>query len=305
MAYQLEQVNAAVRRDPAAYMAQCDQIFHHKVAHAADHIQRNLPRSPVVLLSGPSGSGKTTTAGMVEQELEKRGISTHTISLDDYYTDPDPVSAPRTPEGALDFESPLLLDIPLLDDHFTRLAKGEEVTVPHFDFTRRQRDGRKGRALRLQPNEVAIFEGIHALNPQITGKHPEATRMYISTQSNVMDHTRVCFKRTWLRLVRRTVRDYNFRGTGVEDTLEMWANVCRGERQYITPYRRTAHIRLDTTLPYEVSVMAQYARPMLSALPAHILKAHELDAVLRAFDQFAPIRPDTIPPASLLHEFIG
>ena len=306
MPYRLDQINQAVRQDPAAFMAAGDAAFHEKVCRAADLIQSHRDKSPVVLLSGPSGSGKTTTAGMINAELERRGIHTHTISMDDYFLTPDPNTAPRTPDGEMDFESPLMLDLALLDDHFSRLARGEEILVPHFEFARRMRNDSKGTPLRLGPDEVAIFEGIHALNTTITGKHPEATRLYISARSDVVDgEGKVCFKGTWMRLTRRAVRDYNFRGTDVKGTLDMWANVRRGEKLYISPYKQPAHMLFDSSLPYEVSVMACYARPLLAAVPEENQRRHELLELIASFDLFEPIDPATVPAASLLHEFIG
>ena len=306
MPYRLDQINQAVRQDPAAFMAAGDAAFHEKVCRAADLIQSHRDKRPVVLLSGPSGSGKTTTAGMINAELERRGIHTHTISMDDYFLTPDPNTAPRTPDGEMDFESPLMLDLALLDDHFSRLARGEEILLPHFEFARRMRNDSKGTPLRLGPDEVAIFEGIHALNTTITGKHPEATRLYISARSDVVDgEGKVCFKGTWMRLTRRAVRDYNFRGTDVKGTLDMWANVRRGEKLYISPYKQTAHMLFDSSLPYEVSVMACYARPLLAAVPEENQRRHELLELIASFDLFEPIDPATVPAASLLHEFIG
>ena len=306
MPYRLDQINQAVRQDPAAFMAAGDAAFHEKVCRAADLIQSHRDKSPVVLLSGPSGSGKTTTAGMINAELERRGIHTHTISMDDYFLTPDPSTAPRTPDGEMDFESPLMLDLALLDDHFSRLARGEEILVPHFEFARRMRNDSQGTPLRLGPDEVAIFEGIHALNTTITGEHPEATRLYISARSDVVDgEGKVCFKGTWMRLTRRAVRDYNFRGTDVKGTLDMWANVRRGEKLYISPYKQTAHMLFDSSLPYEVSVMACYARPLLAAVPEENQRRHELLELIASFDRFEPIDPATVPAASLLHEFIG
>lgn len=305
MAYQLKEINEAVRRDPVGFMEESDALFYGKVAAAAQCILDNMARSPVVLLSGPSGSGKTTTAGMIERELVRRGVRTHTISMDDYFVAPDPLTAPRTPEGEIDLESPRMMDLALLDEHFTRLAEGKEILIPRFEFARKMRNDSKGKPLRLGKDEVAIFEGIHALNTDLTARHPEAARLYISARSDVEEEGRVVFKRTWMRLTRRAVRDYNFRGTDIMGTLDLWANVRRGEKLYISPYKNTAHLMFDSSLPYEVSVMANYARPMLAAVPEENQRRHELLDLVSAFERFEPIDPATVPPDSLLHEFIG
>ncbi|MEG1858034.1 MAG: adenylyl-sulfate kinase, partial [Pseudoflavonifractor sp.] len=173
MAYALEEINARVRADPKEYLAECDANYHSSIAAAAEHILSRMAESPIVLLSGPSGSGKTTTALKLEEELRRRGVSTHTVSMDNYFITMDPKTAPRTPEGTLDLESPHCLDMALLDESFSKLARGEEILIPHFEFARQMRNDALGVPLRLQKNELAIFEGIHALNDDIAGRHPE------------------------------------------------------------------------------------------------------------------------------------
>ncbi len=306
MAYRLTEINAAVRRDPVGFMEACDQGYQDKIARAAEQICANLKKSPVVLLSGPSGSGKTTTAEKLSQELERRGVRTHPVSMDDYFVTQDPAVLPRTPDGAIDYESPEMMDLKLLDQHFEKLTRGEWILVPRFEFARQMRNDSRGTPLKLGRDEVAIFEGIHALNTQLTSRHPDATRLYISARSDVVDEQdRVVFKRTWLRLTRRAVRDYNFRGTDVSGTLDMWTNVRRGEKLYISPYRDTAHIKFDTALAYEASVMASYAKPLMAAVPQENQRRGELLELVRALDRFQPIDPALVPPDSLLHEFIG
>ncbi|MBO5079165.1 MAG: ATP-binding cassette domain-containing protein, partial [Oscillospiraceae bacterium] len=177
-------------------------------------VLKNVTRAPALLKKG------------TPEELEKRGIETHTVSMDNYFRTLNRKTAPRTPEGDIDFESPLCMDMELLDDHFTRLTAGEEVLVPHFEFARQMR-GHRTTPLQLGKNEVAIFEGIHALNDDIAGRHPEATKLYISARSDILEGDALRFKGTWMRLTRRAVRDHNFRGTGVAETLDMWANVRR------------------------------------------------------------------------------
>ncbi len=304
MAYQLQEINDAVRRDPVGFMEECDRQYERKVACAADVICGNLCRSPVVLLSGPSGSGKTTTAHKIRQELERRGIGSHTISMDDYFVGRTLQDPPLTPEGTPDHESPQMMNLALLDDHFARLTRGEEIVIPRFEFAS-QTSHAHGRTLRLGRDEVAIFEGIHALNTQLTARHPEATRLYISARSNVLEGEELRFKGTWMRLTRRTVRDFHFRGTDAAGTLDMWANVRRGEKLYISPYKNTAHYLFDSSLPYEVSVMVNCARPIMTVVPEENRRYHELLELVDAFRHFEPIDPAAVPAGSLLHEFIG
>ena len=241
MAYQLQEINRSIRADVAEFLAECDQSYAQRVSLAADRILGNLDKSPIVLLSGPSGSGKTTTAMKIAEELSRRGVNSHAVAMDNYFKDVDPKTAPRTPEGELDYESPLCLDMDLLDRHFAALARREPIMIPRFEFARQMRNDRLGEPLRLKKNEVAIFEGIHALNDECAGRNPDATCLYISARSNVLEGEDLRFKGTWMRLTRRAVRDYNFRGTGVAETMDMWANVRRGEKLYISPFKHRAN----------------------------------------------------------------
>ena len=308
MAYQLSEILERTRQDPAEFLAECDAAYQQRLETAADAIASRLEASPVVLLSGPSGSGKTTTAMKLEQALERRGINSHTVSMDNYFKSMDRASAPRTPEGDIDYESPLLLDMELLDDTFTRLARGEEVIVPKFEFARQMRNPVKGRPLRLGKNEIAIFEGIHALNDDIAGRHPEATGMYISARSNILEGEALRFKGTWMRITRRAVRDYNFRGTDLLETLLMWYNVRRGEKTYISPFKSRAHVIIDSSLRYEVPVFAHYAdalRAAVEQVPEDNPRCREFHDLVDAFRWFEPIDPALVAPDSLIREFIG
>ena len=305
MAYQLQEINKRIQRDVAEFMAECDTNYAQRVSLAADKILANLTNSPIVLLSGPSGSGKTTTAMKIAEELQRRGVNTHAVAMDNYFKTLNRKTAPRTPEGDIDYESPLCMDMDLLDRHFTALSKGEEILIPKFEFARQMRNDSMGRPLRLGKNEIAIFEGIHALNDDISGRHPEATKLYISARSNVNDGAELRFKGTWMRLTRRAVRDYNFRGTDVAETLDMWINVRRGEKLYISPFKNRADVIFDSSLPYEVSVMKNYALPLLKAVPEENARRAELLELIDAFQYFEPIDPALVAKDSLLREFIG
>lgn len=305
MAYQIQEINKRIETDVEEFLAQCDENYALRVSLAADKILSNLEQSPIVLLSGPSGSGKTTTALKIAEELRRRGVNSHAVAMDNYFNTINRRTAPRTPEGDIDYESPLCLDMDLLDKHFTALSKGEEIQIPKYEFVRQMRNDSLSTPLRLGKNEIAIFEGIHALNDDIAGRHPEATKLYISARSNVNDGAELRFKGTWMRLTRRAVRDFNFRGTGVADTLEMWHNVRRGEKLYISPFKNKADIIFDSSLPYEVSVMRNYALPILQAVPEENARRSELLDLIKAFEWFHPIDPSLVAKDSLLREFIG
>ena len=305
MAYQLQEINKRIRSDVKEFLAECDRSYAQRVSLAADRILSNLEHSPIVLLSGPSGSGKTTTAMKIAEELQRRGVNSHAVAMDNYFKTMNRRTAPRTPEGDIDYESPLCMDMDLLDAHFSALSKGEEIMIPRFEFARQMRNDSLGTPLRLEKNEIAIFEGIHALNDDIAGRHPEATKLYISARSNVNEGSVLRFKGTWMRLTRRAVRDYNFRGTGVDETLEMWANVRRGEKLYISPFKNRADIIFDSSLPYEVSVMRNYAVPLLQSVPEENERHDELLELIRAFEWFEPVDPALVAKDSLIREFIG
>ena len=305
MAYQLSEINRRIQSDVEEFIAECDANYAQRISLAADKILSNLDKSPVVLLSGPSGSGKTTTALKIAEELRRRGVNSHAVAMDDYFVTLNPKTAPRTPEGDIDYESPLCLDMDLLDRHFTDLREGREILIPRYEFSRQMRNDAAGTPLALGKNEVAIFEGIHALNDDIAGRHPEATKLYISARSNVNEGAVLRFKGTWMRLTRRCVRDFNFRGTDIAETLEMWPNVRRGEKLYISPFKNRADIIFDSSLPYEVSVMRNYALPLFSSVPEENPRREELETLSAAFEYFEPIDPALVPKSSLLREFIG
>lgn len=305
MAYQLQEINKRIKSDVKEFLAECDQSYAQRVSLAADKILSNLERSPIVLLSGPSGSGKTTTALKIAEELRRRGVNSHAVAMDNYFKTLDRRTAPRTPEGDIDYESPLCMDMDLLDEHFTALSAGQAIVIPKFEFARQMRNDAAGVPLQLGKNEIAIFEGIHALNDDIAGRHPEATKLYISARSNVNEGAELRFKGTWMRLTRRTVRDYQFRGTDAAQTLDMWANVRRGEKLYISPFKNRADIIFDSSLPYEVSVMRNFAPPILKSVPEENERYEEIMDLMAAFEHFEPIDPELVAKDALLREFIG
>ena len=304
MAYDLTNVNFRTVTDKLGFMAECDQGYKDKVAKAADLIADNRKNSPIVLLSGPSGSGKTTTSMNIAEELKRRGISTHYVAMDDYFKTVD-ASSPRTESGELDLESPLCVDMELMREHFEKLEKGERIFVPRYEFSRRMRDSGFSKSIQLGKDEIVIFEGIHALNGMIADYFPEAFKLYISARSDVEFNGEIMFKRTWFRLMRRMVRDYKFRGSPPAETMSMWANVRRGEKLYISPYKDKANYQFDTSLAYEPAVYVNMATELFMSIPEGIERFDELKTILPALQMFGEIDEADVAADALIREFIG
>ena len=306
MAYMLSEINQAVRSDPRAFVEEGDAAYAKKIENAAKKIAGHMGESRIVLLSGPSGSGKTTTSKKIQAQLEKMGVRAHAVSMDNYFQTVDPETAPRNREGLIDYESPFCLDMNLLNRHFKMLDRGETIHIPKFDFARQMRSAVHSNPLKLGKDEIAIFEGIHALNDIITGKNPNAMKLYISARSNVVDDTgAVVFKGTWLRLARRMVRDAKFRAWEPHVTMKMWSNVRRGEKLYISPFKDNADIQFDSSLPYEVGVLKSYVLPFCEQLTPEIERYEEIGHLLEAYPKFETLGEGYVAPDSLIREFIG
>lgn len=305
MAYKLEEINYRTVADPKGFIEECDETYRKRVEKAADLIIENQKKSPIVLLSGPSGSGKTTTAMKISEELERRGVRAHYVGMDDYFKTVDPQTAPRTPEGEIDLESPLCLDMELLNEHFNMLSEGKRIFVPKYEFSRQMRILEPSKSIKLSKDEIVVFEGIHALNDMITERQPDAFKLYISARSNVEFNGQKVFKGTWFRLVRRTVRDYNFRGADPDLTISMWANVRRGEIANISPFKDKANYQFDSSFPYELAVMNKTASKLFSSVPEGIGRYEELRQVWPALQLFGEIDEELVAPDALIREFIG
>jgi len=305
--YYIDIVNKKAAEDPEGFSRECEAVFNRKVAETAAMIaeQTEAAGSHVVLLSGPSGSGKTTTAQKIRDALNRIGVHAHTISLDKYFVTPDPETSPHTEDGEYDRESPYCLDLKLLNEHFHALERGEEVLIPHFDFAVQARDPNVTMPLKLGKNELVIFEGIHALNDLVADEHPGAFKLYISARSDVKNYGRLCFKKTWTRLMRRVVRDELFRGTGVAETLKIWANVRHGEKMYISPFKYKADVLFDSSMEYEVPVLKQFALKAFREVPDGIERLDELRALLPSLLEFEEVDASFVPKDSILREFIG
>ena len=305
--YYIDIINKRAAGDPVGYAHECEAIFDRKVDESAATIAERVEAANcrVVLLSGPSGSGKTTTSHKICDALERIGVHAITVSMDEYFITPSSENYPRTDDGELDLESPFALDLDLLNEHFTKLNIGEEICVPHFDFEKQARSASGTMTLKLQRDEVVIYEGIHALNDMLADNHPNAFKLYISARSDIMHYGKLCFKRTWTRLLRRVVRDELFRGFGAAATLSLWAIVRDGEKKYISPFKYKADLLFDSSMGYEVPVMKNFALKALSNVPDGTDRLEELRMLLPCLLEFQDVDASCVPPSSILREFIG
>lgn len=299
MEHGIGSILAELESDPVRYAAECERRYEAQITEAAKRIYELRDKRPIVLLAGPSGSGKTTTAIKLTHALNDLGIGSVSVSMDGYFIDYDPTTAPRTPDGSRDLESPLCLDLELMGKQFRELTEGKEVIIPHFDFAKERRSTEKFTPLRLGKNEVAIFEGINALNDVVTEfRGVFSFKLYVSVVSNIVDDGKVIYSSQTARLLRRIIRDYNYRAASPEYTLFLWKNVLRGEKLYIEPNRCKADFEIDTFLPYETAVIRKHAMPLIADIP-------ELGDVWLQLSRFPEADDGIIKSDSLLREFIG
>ena len=301
----LNKINDLARNDPRALIAMGEAEYAEKITAAAMFIRANADRKPIVLLSGPSGSGKTTTSKLLQRRLHQLGINTHTISMDDYFTTRTEENSPRDEDGKIDLESPLCLDIPLFKAHLTALSEGQEVKIPSFDFPNQCRSD-EVHPLQVGKDEVAIIEGIHALNDMVTGDvSMRATKLYVSVASALYEENREVFGSKSFRFLRRSERDKNFRNTPVAATLEQWISVRRGERKYIKPFKVNADIAIDSAIDYEVNAMLPTLEGEIKRLDPQAMERASLSQLYDCLDKIVPVETALIPPESLLREFLG
>ncbi|HXL01517.1 MAG TPA: hypothetical protein PK016_00120 [Candidatus Atribacteria bacterium] len=270
-----------------------------KIAQIADLITQKKGTVHLVLIAGPSSSGKTTFARRLYIQLRVNGWQPITISLDDYFLSREEISEE-------DYEKPEALDLKLFEEQIKALIRGEEVEIPRYNFITGSREPR-GSKTQLSPDGIIIVEGLHALNPRLGENIPggEKFKIYVSaiTQINVDDHNRI--STTDCRLIRRLVRDSQFRGSRGEGVFEDWPRVREGEEKYIFPYQENADIMFNSSLIYELSILRQYAEPLLRAITPespHYLEAYRLYAFL---NHFMPLNSSFVPSNSILREFTG
>lgn len=282
-----------------------EAIQEKKIAQLADKIAKRKDTLKMILIAGPSSSSKTTFAKRLGMQLRVNGLKPVTIGTDDYFVERE--NTPRDENGDYDFETIDALDLELFNDHLTRLISGEEVVIPTFDFKNGTKHYYEDKKMHLADDEILVIEGIHCLNNKLTEKIPAENKfkIYISdlTVLNIDPYNRISTTDT--RLIRRIVRDYNYRGYSALDTLKRWASVNNGENKNIFPFQEEADAMFNSSLVYELAVLGKYAKPLLKEVDNTNPEYSEAKRMLSFLEYFEEIDETPIPANSLLREFIG
>ncbi len=281
-----------------------ETYYNNQLSNIAEKIYQNNDTIRLVLIAGPSSAGKTTTSKKLETYLQSKGVKTHQISIDDYFVDRN--KTPRLENGELDTESLNAVDVTLFNKHLMKLFAGEEVEIPEYNFLLGKREY-KGKVLKLEPKDVVIIEGLHALNEDLTIsiERNQKFKIYINalTQLNIDNHNRIHTSDT--RKLRRIVRDNKYRSYSASDTLNMWKNIREGEEKHIFPFQDDADFIINSALVYELGILKTYAEPLLFSVPETDPMYSEALRLINFLRNFLPIPSDYIPQDSILREFIG
>lgn len=281
-----------------------ESLHEKKISHIADMIAERRDKVKVVLISGPSSSGKTTFSKRLGLQLVVNGIRPVTLSIDNYFVNRE--QTPRDENGDYDFEAVEAIDIDLFNKQLIALTHGEEVEIPKFNFQTGSRyyDGEK---LRMNPGDVLVIEGTHGLTPRLTEQIPSDVkfRIYAAPLSGINIDSTTRIQTTDNRLIRRMVRDYHSRGYSARDTIARWPSVRRGEDKFIYPNQEEADVVFNSNLLYELAALKSQAESMLLEVAPNMPEYAEARRLIKFLSYFKAIPVDTIPPTSILREFLG
>ena len=295
--------NVACKQNKSFWLIKLAEALHEKkIAQIADAIAEKRPK--IVFISGASSSGKTTFSKRLQIQLLVDGIRPEVLSMDDYFV--NRVDTPKDENGQYDFETVNAVDLPFFREQMHDLLDGKEVNLPTYDFTKGERVF-KGNKLKLQKDSVLVIEGLHALNPCILPDVPrELTyKIYVSalTTINIDNHNWI--PTTDIRLLRRVVRDYKYRGFSARETIARCPSVIRGETKWVYPFQEEADVMFNSALIFEFAVLKRHAEPILQEVPKFCDEYSEAHRLLKFLQYFVPVPEREIPPTSFLREFVG
>lgn len=281
-----------------------EALHEKKIAEIADEISKRKEKIKIVLIAGPSSSGKTTFAHRLCVQLKVNGITPYPISLDNYFLNRE--ETPLDEFGKRDYENIDTLDLKLFNSDLTKLIAGEKVEMPRYNFLTGEREY-KGIFKQLEQEEIIVIEGIHGLNDVLTSSIDDSSkfRIFVSamTQLNMDDHNRISTSDS--RLIRRIVRDHQFRGNNAAETISTWNYVTRGEERNIFPFQENADVIFNSATIYELSVLKQYIEPLLFKIDRSMPEYVDAKRIIKFLDYFLVANADAIPNNSIMREFIG
>ena len=297
----LNKYNSGRQIQTGVLVAEAYQEKH--LARVADMIYQS-GNVKMVLISGPSSSGKTTTCRRLSVQLAVLGYHPVQISVDDFFVERE--DTPKDENGEFDFEDLHAIDLPLFNNTLSRLLAGECVEIPAFDFAQ----GKKvwnGNTLQLRKNSILVIEGIHCLNPELTAQVPDEVKykIFVSALTSLSLDRQNPIPTSDNRLIRRIVRDYNYRGYSAVDTIRRWPSVRRGEEKNIFPFQENADVMINTSLVFELSVLKPFALPILHAVPQIAPEYAEAQRLIKLLMFFKSIPEVSLPGTSILREFLG
>ena len=302
-------VNKAILKGHASELIQVSEALQEKkIVQIAEEIDRRFraEENPIrlVLITGPSSSGKTTFCKRLSVQLLACGLRPYSISTDDYFV--NRVDTPKLPNGDYDFDNIEAVEYNLLEDHLTRLMKGERVEVPEYNFVTGKREY-NGKKVKLSSDSILIIEGIHALNPLLTQKIADSMKfkIYISALTSISldDHNWIPVRDN--RLLRRIIRDYNKGAFTAQQTISQWKNVCDAEDKWIFPFQETADVMFNSALNIEFAVLRTHAEIILASVQKNCPEYSDAHRLLKFIHYFIPISDKEIPPTSIIREFVG
>jgi uridine kinase len=301
-------LNRLIQMDKTSILINLCEARHERMyAAIADEIYAHRDSAKVIFIAGPSSSGKTSSSLRIAQQCRILGLNPKVIELDNYFVDRE--FTPRDENGEYDFESLGAMQIDLLNQQLESLLAGEEVEIPRYDFA----TGKslfEGNKMRLEENDILIMEGIHALNPQMVPgiDSSKIFRVYVSALTSLNIDENVNVSTSDMRLLRRIVRDNRVRSVSPEGTLSRWGSVRRGENRNIFPFQENADVYFNSALLYELPLLKYYAEPLLQKIEPSSPVYAEAQRLLNFLSYVVAIDPkdiDTIPPMSIIREFIG
>ena len=300
----IHRINQEVKAHPQELILTVEHIFHSDIRQIVDRILEIPVKRHIIYLSGPSSSGKTTTAMKLSEAFEAKGCHVILISMDDFYLGKDYVR--KLPNGKYDFESIEALDISLMRQCAKQAMQSGECDIPVYDFPNSRRSG-VTRHIQLEKDSVVIVEGIHALNPIFSDPliSEYVSKLYIGVKQGVKDNEDYVLSNRDIRLLRRIVRDDQFRGTAPDIVMERWEDVIEGEQKNIRPYRYTSDFTLNTIHIYEPCLIKDRAIRLLSQIDASSPVAETAQRLSLALSCFESVEESLVPDNSLMREFIG